>query len=303
VKIVLMLVGTVAIAAAVAVSIVPEPVEAQAQAQPAQAQAATQTQPAPLGPAAGRAGGRGRGAARGPSKPTPRRADGRVNLGPPPGERGFWGSGGSILAGGRGGAPSKNLTVDQVPFQPWAKALYEIRQKVGDKDDPHARCMPPGGPRQFQTPNGFEFIEQPELKRMIIVFGGGPHTWRLIAMDGRALPKHDDPDLPDTFFGYSVGRWEGDTLVVESTGYNEKFWMHRGGLPHTDALTLTERFSRPDYDTLRYEVTVDDPKAYTRPWTGSFTVAWTYTNWDGSPGGEIHEYFCQENERDYANLR
>jgi hypothetical protein len=251
------------------------------------------------GPGRGRGG---RGAARGPSQPTPRHADGHVNLGAPAGATGFWGGGGSILAGGRGGGPSTNLTVDQVPFQPWAKALYETRLKFGDKDDPHARCMPPGGPRQFQTPNGFDIIEQPERKRIIIVFGGGPHTWRLISMDGRPLPKHDDPDLADTFFGYSTGRWEGDTLVVESTGYNEKFWMHRGGLPHTDALHLTEKFSRPDYDTLRYEVTIDDPKAYTRPWSGSFTVPWTYTNWDGTPGGEIHEYFCQDNEKDYGNL-
>lgn len=251
--------------------------------------------------------GRGRGAAAGPSKPAPRHPDGHVNLGPPPGEKGFWGGGGSIVAtagrGGRGGAASKNLTIDQIPFQPWARALYEVRLKVGDKDDPHARCTPPGGPRQFQTPNGFEFIEQPELKRMIIVFGGGPRSWRLIHMDGRKLPDPHDPDLPDTYFGYSVGRWEGDTLVVESTGYNEKFWMHRGGLPHTDALRLTERFTRVDYDTLLYEVTVDDPKAYTRPWSGSFTVPWTYTNWDGTPGGEIHEYFCQDNERDAAHLR
>ncbi len=204
---------------------------------------------------------------------------------------------------GAGGGVSTNPTIDQIPFQPWAKALYQVRLKSGDKDDPHARCMPPGGPRQFQTPNGFEFIDQPEYKRILIVFGGGPHTWRLINMDGRPLPKHDDPDLPDTFFGYSSGRWEGDTLVVESTGYNEKFWMHRGGLPHTDALHLTERFSRPDYDTLRYDVTVDDPKAYTKPWSGGFTVPWTYTNWDGTPGGEIHEYFCQDNEKDYGNLR
>jgi hypothetical protein len=247
---------------------------------------------------------RGRGA-RGPARPAPRRPDGRVSLGPAPGEKGFWGSGGSILAGGRGrgGAASSNLTVDQVPFKPWARALYDARLKGGDKDDPHARCMPPGGPRAFQTPNGFEFIEQSDPKRIIIVFGGGPHTWRLIPMDGRPLPKADDPDLPDTYFGYSSGRWEGDTLVVESTGYNEKFWMHRGGLPHTAALHLTERFTRPDYDTLHYDVTIDDPKAYTRPWSGSFNVAWTYTNWDGSPGGEIHEYFCQDNERDYGNLR
>jgi hypothetical protein len=245
--------------------------------------------------------GRGR-AARGPSKPTPRHAGGRVNLGAPAGESGFWGGGGSIV-GRRGSSLPANPEVSGVPFQPWSKALYDARLKQGEKDDPHARCLPPGGPRQFQTPNGFEFIEQPERKRITIIFGGGPRSWRFIYLDGRPLPRLDDPDLIPTYFGYSTGRWDGDTLVVESTGYNEKFWFLRGGLPHTDALHLTERFSRPDFDTLKYEVTVDDPKAYTRPWTGGFTVPWTYTNWDGSPGGEIHEYFCQDNERDYSRLR
>ena len=82
----------------------------------------------------------------------------------------------------------------------------------------------------------------------------------MIYLDGRALPLDDEDRIP-TYFGYSAGVWQGDTLVVESEGYNEKFWFHRGGLPHTDALHLTERFTRPDYDTLKYEVTVNDPKA------------------------------------------
>ncbi len=247
------------------------------------------------GPAAGRgARGRGaRGANAAPSLPAPRNAAGRVILGPPPGGKGFWGSGGSIY--GRGGG---NLSVDQIPFQPWAKALFDVRQKEGGRTDPHVFCFPPGGPRQFQTPNGFEFIEQSEYKRIFIVFGGGPRSWRVIYTDGRPLPNVNDPDLLPTYFGYSTGHWEGDTLVVESTGYNERFWFHRGGLPHTRFLHFTEKFTRPDYDTLKYEVTVDDIGAYTKPWTGSFTVPWTYTNWDGSPGGEITEYLCQDNERD-----
>jgi hypothetical protein len=244
--------------------------------------------------------GRGRRKAGEPARPSPRNKDGRVTLGAAPGQTGFWGGGGSIV-GQRGGLPT-NLTIDQVPFQPWAKALYQVRQKEGQKDDPHARCLPPGGPRQFQTPNGFEFIEDTERKRMFIVFGGGPRNWRVIYTDGRALPPANEDRLP-TYFGYSTGKWEGDTFVVESEGYNEKFWFHRGGLPHTDALHLTERFSRPDYDTLKYEVTVNDPKAYTKPWDGGFTVPWTYTNWDGTAGGEIQEYLCQDNERDFERLR
>jgi hypothetical protein len=244
--------------------------------------------------------GRGRKKSTEPARLAPRNKDGRVTLGAGPGQTGFWGGGGSMV-GQRGGLPT-NPSVDEVPFQPWAKALYQMRQKEGQKDDPHARCLPPGGPRQFQTPNGFEFIEDADRQRTFIVFGGGPRSWRVIYTDGRALPPANEDRLP-TYFGYSSGRWEGDTLVVESEGYNEKFWFHRGGLPHTDALHLTERFSRPDYDTLRYEVTVNDPKAYTRPWTGGFTVPWTYTNWDGTPGGEIQEYLCQDNERDWERLR
>jgi hypothetical protein len=240
-----------------------------------------------------------KGKAKGPSAPAPRNAEGRVILGPGPGQRGFWGGGGSIV--GRGGGTKPNLSVDQVPFQPWAKALYEVRQHEGQKDDPHIRCLPPGGPRQFQTPNGFEFLEIPDQKKIVILFGGGPRSWRAIYTDGRALPPANEDRVP-TYLGYSTAHWEGDTLVVESEGYNEKFWMHRGGLPHTDALHLTERFTRRDYDTLVYDVTINDPKAYTKPWTGGFTVPWTYTNWDGTPGGDIQEYFCQDDERDYKTF-
>ena len=254
-------------------------------------------------PAQGTPGpGRGKGKkAKGPSDPAPRNAQGRVTLGPGPGKTGFWGGGGSLIGKNGNNLPT-NPTLDEVPFMPWSKALYAIRQSVGQKDDPHARCLPPGGPRQYQTPNGFEFIEEPDRKRITLIYGGGPRTWRFIYLDGRALPPADEDRLP-TYFGYSSGHWEGDTLVVESEGYSEKFWMMRGGLPHTEALHLTERFSRPDYDTLKYEVRVNDPRTYTRPWDAGFTVPWTYTNWDGTPGGEIHEYLCQDNERDWERLR
>jgi len=254
-------------------------------------------------PAQGTPGpGRGKGKkAKGPSDPAPRNAQGRVTLGPGPGKTGFWGGGGSLIGKNGNNLPT-NPTLDEVPFMPWSKALYAIRQSVGQKDDPHARCLPPGGPRQYQTPNGFEFIEEPDRKRITLIYGGGPRTWRFIYLDGRALPPADDDRLP-TYFGYSSGHWEGDTLVVESEGYSEKFWMMRGGLPRTEALHLTERFSRPDYDTLKYEVRINDPRTYTRPWDAGFTVPWTYTNWDGTPGGEIHEYLCQDNERDWERLR
>ena len=236
-----------------------------------------------------------------PAQPAPRFSDGTPNLGAVPGGKGFWGTGGEVFDH-RGRSLPDNITLEEVPFRPWAKALYERRQANNSMFDPHALCLPPGGPRQFQTPNGFEFIQQPELDRIIIVYGGGPRSWRVIPTDGRSLPDITDPDLIPTYMGYSTARWEGDTLVIESTGYNEKFWMSRSGIPHTTQLHLTERLSRPDFDTLRYEVTIDDPGAYTSTWSGGFNVNWTRDNWDGTPGGEIHEYLCQDNNRDADHL-
>ena len=115
----------------------------------------------------------------------------------------------------------------------------------------------------------------------------------MVPLDGRALPNVDN-ETP-TYFGFSTGRWEGDTLVVTSTGYNERFWFSNGGLPHTESLKLTERFTRPDFNTLRYEVTVDDVGAYTRPWTSAWTLQWVANE-------EIPEYFCDDNNRDPSRL-
>jgi hypothetical protein len=172
------------------------------------------------------------------------------------------------------------------PFQPWAKAVYLHRQRTLLKDDPAARCLPTGGPRQFHTPNGFQFVEQRDLGRILVLFGGGNRNWRIIYTDGRPLGQA--AEAVPSYYGSSVGRWEKDTLVVQSVGYNERFWMTSGGLPHTEALRLEERFSRPDLNTLRYEVTVDDPRTYTRPWRSAWTVRWV-------PDREIEEFFCEEN--------
>jgi hypothetical protein len=254
-------------------------------------------------PAAGDQGGRGargarggrgaRGAAATPSKPTPRWPDGRVNLGQVPGVKGFWNNmSGSPI----GGALPGNPTLEQVPFQDWARELYEYRRARGGLDDPHARCQPAGGMRYFTVPNGMEIIDQPELNR-IFILAGENRDWRRIAMEpGRKHPPEDI--LVPSYFGDSIGHWEGDTLVVDTVGYNEKFWFIRGGLPHTRFMHLIERFTRTDFDTLKYEVTIDDKGAYTRTWSGGWTMPWQYTNYDGSPGGEIHEYFCIDNERD-----
>jgi hypothetical protein len=171
------------------------------------------------------------------------------------------------------------------PMQPWAKAVYLHRQRTLLEDDPIGSCMPPGGPRQFQMSNGVQFLEQRELGRILVLMGGGNRNWRVIYTDGR--PQGQTAEVVLTYYGTSVGRWEKDTLVVDSIGYNERFWFTNGGLPHTEALRLTERFSRPDLNTLRYQVTVDDPRTYRRPWTGGWTLQWV-------AGEDIEEYFCEE---------
>jgi len=233
-----------------------------------------------------------------PPRPTPHWPDGRVNLGPLPGEKGVWeGNAGSTLATNVRGIDNPrmnlptNLKISEVPFQPWARALYNYRQGTTTKDDPHTKCLPSGGPRLFHTPYGFEFIDVPEEKRIYMVEVGGPHTWRIIYMDGRPHPK----DLDPSFFGHSVGHWEGDALGVDTVGFNERFWLTREGIPHTEFLHLTERFTRTDYDTLKYEATVDDPGAYTKPWTGGWLIRWQQDQ-------ELYEYVCQDNNKDPKHM-
>jgi hypothetical protein len=230
------------------------------------------------------------------SAPTPRWPDKQPRLGPLPGQKGYWGAASAKALVESAGTPVRmnddglllNLAdADRVaPFQPWAKALYVLRQRTLLKDDPLARCMPPGGPRQFLMPNGVQFIEQRELGRILVLMGGGNRNWRVIYTDGR--PQGQPAEVVLTYYGNSVGRWDKDSLIVDSIGYNERFWFTSGGLPHTEALHLVERFSRPDLDTLRYDVTVDDPRTYTRSWTGGWTLQWV-------PGEDIEEYFCEEN--------
>jgi hypothetical protein len=245
--------------------------------------------PAARSTSAGRAAGTGR------AGPAPRWPDGQVRLGPAPGQKGYWAAtGAKALVESTAtnvrmndeGLLANLADADRVaPMLPWAKALYLLRQRTLLKDDPITRCMPPGGPRQFQMPNGVQFIEQRDTGRVLVLMGGGNRNWRVINTDGR--PQGQAAEVVLTYYGTSVGRWEKDALVVDSIGYNERFWFASGGLPHTEALHLTERFTRPDLNTLKYEVTVDDPRTYTRPWTGGWTLQWV-------PGEDIEEYFCEE---------
>jgi Family of unknown function (DUF6152) len=230
------------------------------------------------------------------TRPTPRWPDGQPRLGALPGEHGYWGNpSATVLVQTGSNVPYdsdgllRNLAdVDKVaPFQRWARDLFELRQRSFLKDDPiYLYCMPPGGPRQFQLPYGVQFLEERDNKRIFLTIGGGNHNWTLIHLDGRAR-KDDDKDFP-TYYGRSIGRWENDTLVVDARDFNERFWFSSGGLPHTQELRLTERISRPDFNTLRYEVTIEDPGAYTRPWSSAWTLQWV-------PGEELPPYYCQDN--------
>ena len=244
--------------------------------------------------------GRGKGKGkRAPSRPTPHGPDGHVLLGPLPGEHGDWngGAGFTLFNNGRGGIDNNlvnapvNLNIKDVPFQDWARALYESRRANNTADDPHVRCKSSGGPRLFHTPYGFEIVDIPEIERIYIMGVGGPHTYRTVYMDGRERPKDIDP----TFHGYSIGHWEGEKLVVETTDYNQRFWISREGPPHTEFLKMTETFERPEYDTLRYVATIDDPGAYTAKWSGGWAIPWNAND-------EMYEYVCQENNRDARHM-
>jgi len=213
-----------------------------------------------------------------PSQTIPRLTDGTVNLGNTSKDRGLW----IPLDRTELGRRSTLALVDSIPFQPWARALWDERQI--HELEPHTRCHPSGVSRQFQTPYGVEFVQIPELRRIYITDVGGPHTFREIFMDGRGHPGDQTP----TSYGHSTGQWDGDALVVDTVGFSENFWIDRTGLPHTEKLHTIERFTRTDYNTIKYEVEIDDPGVYTRRWTGGFDFRW-------SPNTDAFEYVCQDN--------
>ena len=179
--------------------------------------------------------------------------------------------------------PPRNL--DEVPFQPWARIVYDQRQI--DQFEPHTRCKASGASRQFSTPYGTEFLEVPDLQRFYIMDEGGPHSYRIVYMDGRPHPKN----LVPTNYGHSIGSWDGDTLVVDTVGFNEKFWIDTRGTPHTTQLHFIERFTRTDFNTMQYQATIDDPGAYTKTWTTPvFSMVW-------GANQDLFEYVCQDNNK------
>jgi len=223
--------------------------------------------------------------------PAPRLADGHPDLGNskgswiPPGVGDMAGTG-----GGNAGTAKPEKKVD-VPFLPWARATYEQRNANLTKDDPQGFCLPPGIPRLYATSFPFQIYQLPN--RIIFVFEGGAHMWRVVYMDGR---KHTPPDkLNPTYLGEGIGHWEVNALVVGVTGFNDRSWVDAAGHPHTEQLHVIERFIRVNELILHYEATLDDPGAYTQPWTTSWNILF-------HPGMEPYEYICQENNADLKHL-
>jgi hypothetical protein len=159
--------------------------------------------------------------------------------------------------------PSK----DHPPMTPWAKAKYDVAKPgYGPKaqaggNDPILKCFPTGIPRILFFPQPFEIVQTPER---IFMFFERDHAWRQIWTDGRSHPK----DLAPTWMGDSIGKWNGDTFVVDTIGFNEKSWLDFYGDPHSEDMHLIERYKRMDHDTMTLQLIVEDPKAYTATWAG-----------------------------------
>jgi hypothetical protein len=176
-----------------------------------------------------------------------------------------------------------------IPYQPWAKAQHEFnRTSKGQAMDPEGYCLPAGVPRSTGLPYPLRFMQSPEL--IVILLEGNVHSYRQIFMN-----REHPPDLNPTWMGHSVGRWDGDTLVVDTRGFNDKTWLDPGGHVHTDQLHVVERFTRLTENQLLYEFTIDDPGAYTRPWGWSYILQ-GHHDWD------ILEYVCNENNKDIEHM-
>jgi len=209
--------------------------------------------------------------------PAPRRADGRPDL------NGLWNA-----VDGRFLTNISRRAGVEPPFTPWAAALFKERQDNQGRDRPSGLCLPKTIPDAMLVPNyPWKIVQTPELT--IVLFENFTQ-YRQIFTDGRDYPEERAP----TWFGYSLGKWDGDAFVVESLGFNDKSWLDDGGHPRSEQMKVTERFRRKDYGHLEIDFTFDDPKAYTKPWT--VTVPFVLL-----PDTDIIENVC-ENEKDVAHI-
>jgi len=226
-------------------------------------------------PAAGAAKGKAKGKS-GPSGPIPKTAAGITDF------SGIWNGGGPVGDIRQGLAPGEEL-----PLLPAAKALMDSRLS---QDDPELNCLPTGVPRIAPYP--WRIVQTPT--HVFFLYEGNIHTYRQIFIDGRKFPP--DEEIDPTWFGYSIGRIEGNTMIVETKGYNDKFWFDFRGTPHTELMTTVERYTRTDYGNLTVETTITDPGAYSKPFTIRFQAQLR-------PGEELMEYICQENNQDVEHVK
>jgi len=225
-----------------------------------------------------------------PPTPIPRTADGKPDLSAPaprlpdgkPDLSGVWNPPAGYIRN-----LAKDLKEGDVQFQPWAKALYDERAAgVHWRDEPDANCLPQGVPKVLLAPAPWRIVQTPKI---IFFVHEAFNLWWQAFMDGREFVPSDD-NAP-TWHGYSTARWDGDTLVVDSRGFNGRVWLDQLGKPSTEALHVTTRFRRKDYGHMEIGITIDDAKAYTKPW--SLAVEATLV-----PNTELMEFICLENEKD-----
>lgn len=219
--------------------------------------------------------------------PAPHFPDGLPNFG----GDGAWypGFAGNIAETRWKGVKSADKQVD-VPFLPAALELFNQRVTTNSKDDPEAKCLPVGVPRYMFDPYAFEIVQTPT--HVIFLFEGDNYLWRTVRL--RAAVEHPK-DAKPAWLGDAVGRYDKDTLVVDVVGFNGKAWLDQAGHPQTAQAHIVERYTRTDSLTLKYEVTIDDPGAYSKPWAAANTVNWR-------PGFHLMEFICQENEKDSAHM-
>ena len=190
------------------------------------------------------------------------------------------------------GRPVVGLDLDdftEIPYTPASRAAYDFNQTAkGQATDPEGYCMPAGVPRTTGLPYPLRILQTPGL--IAILLEGNVHSYRLILMN-QEHPK----DVNPTWMGHSVGKWEGDTLVIDTVGFNDMTWLDPGGHVHSDQMHTIERFTRLSENQLKYEFIIDDPVMYTKPWGWDYVLV-------GHHDWEIIEYVCNENNKDIEHL-
>ena len=247
-----------------------------------------------------------------PTPGVPRLPDGKPNLAAPsprlpdgrPDFSGIWQSARKIVCTPEfnrfvdcgleiGGSPlALNIGADLpggLPYQPWAAALVKQRTADNSKDDPHARCLPDNPPRPYGLPHLTKAVHRPKL---LVLLNEVSAMYRQVFIDGRPMPVDPNP----SWNGYSTAAWDGDTLVVQTIGFRDGLWLDMLGSPMTGAARMTERMRRPSYGTLEIQITIDDPKAYTRPWTVEMPQRITLDT-------ELIDEICLENEKSSQRMR